>query len=238
VWLDASDTGTITSSGGDVSQWSDKSVNGRNFTQSSATAKPKTGTRTLNGKNVIDFDGSNDFLSCPSSTALFNYFHNSTGATLFIVGIVDDTATLKMILNNEGGTSANNGFRIRISATEQDNIIIRRGVSGTSNAAILDNITLTGGSGFYLTNKFDAGNATAANRLKISLNGGAFLGSNVDTGSASASNATYNLHLGIEANSLTSPWNGAFGEIIMYSGILSAGDITATQSYLATKWGI
>jgi hypothetical protein len=238
VWLDASDTGTITSSGGDVSQWSDKSVNGRNFTQSSATAKPKTGTRTLNGKNVIDFDGSNDFLSCPSSTALFNYFHNSTGATLFIVGIVDDTAASKALINNDGGSTVNSGFRFRITSTEQDNLVIRRGVAGTNNAVIQNNITLTGGSGFYLTNKFDAGNATAANRLKISLNGGAFLGSNVDTGSASASNASFDLHLGIISDLLLEPWNGAFGEIIMYSGILSAGDIADNQAYLAAKWGL
>jgi hypothetical protein len=236
VWLDASDTGTITSSGGDVSQWSDKSVNARNFTQSSATAKPKTGTRTLNGKNVIDFDGSNDFLSCPSSTALFNYFHNSTGATLFTVGIVDDTAANKMILSNSGGAVTDVGFRFRISSAERDNLIIRN-AAGTNAAADQDNITLSSGSGFYLTNKYDGGNATAANRLKISLNGGAFLGDNTLANAPSETNAADDLHLGIKAN-LTFPWNGAFGEIIMYSGILSNDDIAHNQAYLAAKWGI
>jgi hypothetical protein len=235
VWLDASDTSTITSSGGDVSQWSDKSVNARNFTQSSATAKPKTGTRTLNGKNVIDFDGSNDFLSCPSSTALFNYFHNSTGATLFTVGIVDDTAARKIIIDNEGGATANVGIRFRVSETEKSTVQIMRAGAAIQ---IVDTITLTGGSGFYLTNKFDGGNATAANRLKISLNGGGFLGSNTTADAPSGSNATYNMHIGIEANTLAEPWNGAFGEIIMYSGILSAGDIALNQAYLAAKWGL
>jgi hypothetical protein len=236
VWLDASDTGTITSSGsGDVSQWSDKSVNARNFTQSSGTAKPKTGTRTLNGKNVIDFDGTNDFLSCPSSTALFNYFHNSTGATVFTVGIVDDTAANKMILSNSGG-STDVGFRLRISSAERDNLMIRN-AAGTNVAQDQDNITLSSGSGFYLTNKYDGGNATAANRLKISLNGGAFLGDNTVANAPSETNAADDLHLGIKA-SLIWPWNGAFGEIIMYSGILSNDDIAHNQAYLAAKWGI
>jgi len=238
VWLDASDTGTITSSGGDVSQWSDKSVNGRNFTQSSATAKPKTGTRTLNGKNVIDFDGTNDFLSCPSSTTLFNYLHNPTGATLFIVGIVDDNAASKTILNNEGASSANRGIRYFIKNTEQDFVGVRRGVNGTDAAEIENNITLTGGSGFYITNKFDSNNATAANRLKISLNGAAFVGTNIQTDSATTGNATFNLHMGIGADSLFAPWDGAFGEFLFYSGILSAQDIADNQSYLKNKWGL
>jgi hypothetical protein len=55
-WWDASDAGSITESGGLVSQWNDKSTAGNHATASS-TARPTTGTRSLNGKNVIDFDG-------------------------------------------------------------------------------------------------------------------------------------------------------------------------------------
>lgn len=238
VWLDASDTATITSSGGDVSQWSDKSVNGRNFTQSSATAKPKTGTRTLNGKNVIDFDGTNDYLLCSSSTSFFNYFHTSTGGTMFIVGIVDDNAIAKTLFNNEGGASTSKGFRYFISSAEKEFVGIRRGVSGTDAAEIADNVTFTPGSGFYVVNKFDAGNATAANRLKISLDGGAFLGNNTLSNSAAVGNATYDLHLGIVASGLSAPFDGAFGEVLFYSGILSDADIQLNQSYLANKWGL
>lgn len=62
LWLDASDTTTITESGGAVSQWNDKSGNSRNFTQAVGISQPTTGTRTLNGLNVLDFDGSNHFL--------------------------------------------------------------------------------------------------------------------------------------------------------------------------------
>jgi hypothetical protein len=59
LWLDASDTSTITESGGAVSQWDDKSGNGYNLTQGTAAAQPKSGTATLNGLNVIEYDGAN-----------------------------------------------------------------------------------------------------------------------------------------------------------------------------------
>ena len=56
LWLDASDASTITDSGGSVSQWDDKSGNSANATQGTGSKQPTTGTRTLNGLNVIDFD--------------------------------------------------------------------------------------------------------------------------------------------------------------------------------------
>lgn len=55
LWLDASDTATITSSGGAVSQWDDKSGGTRHVVQTTAGKKPTTGTVTQNGRNVLDF---------------------------------------------------------------------------------------------------------------------------------------------------------------------------------------
>src|SRR5215471_15318108 len=49
AWWDASDTTTITASGGAVSQWNDKSATGCHLTQSTGGRQPSTGTRTLNG---------------------------------------------------------------------------------------------------------------------------------------------------------------------------------------------
>jgi|DEB0MinimDraft_6_1074348.scaffolds.fasta_scaffold16219_4 hypothetical protein len=55
LWLDAADTGTITESGGAVSQWNDKSGNGRNFTQSTAILQPIYSNAGLNGLPAISF---------------------------------------------------------------------------------------------------------------------------------------------------------------------------------------
>lgn len=62
LWLDASDAATITSSGGLVSQWSDKSTGAKHAT-ATGTARPTTGATTQNGLNVLDFEGTNNIMS-------------------------------------------------------------------------------------------------------------------------------------------------------------------------------
>jgi len=63
VWLDATDPATIIDDGSFVSAWGDKSsqeVN--NAFQFTGCKQPTTGTDTINGRNVIKFDGINDLL--------------------------------------------------------------------------------------------------------------------------------------------------------------------------------
>ena len=67
LWLDAQDASTITDSLGFVSQWDDKSGNGRNLTQATASQQPRTGVDTLNGRNTIKFDGQTDVMSTLSN---------------------------------------------------------------------------------------------------------------------------------------------------------------------------
>ena len=57
LWLDAYDEDTITESGGAVSQWDDKSGEDNHATQTTEADKPTTGSRLLNGYNVLDFEG-------------------------------------------------------------------------------------------------------------------------------------------------------------------------------------
>ena len=76
LWLDADDASTITLNGGNVSQWSDKSGNARHATQASASAQPAYVAAGLNGKPIVSFDGTSDFLSVEQ----FNVI------TVFLVG--------------------------------------------------------------------------------------------------------------------------------------------------------
>lgn len=58
LWLDANDANTITLNGTTVSQWNDKSGNGRNATQATAASQPTyeaAGSSTL--KPALSFDG-------------------------------------------------------------------------------------------------------------------------------------------------------------------------------------
>ena len=57
LWLDADDASTITLNGSTVSQWDDKSGNSRHVTQSTSANQPSYTTRTLDGKQVVEFSG-------------------------------------------------------------------------------------------------------------------------------------------------------------------------------------
>lgn len=92
LWLDAADTATITESGGAVSQWDDKSGNGNHVTQGTAAAQPTTGTRTINGVNVLNFDGVNDVLS--------NSLVTTQPTTSFVVGQFDSIGARDGLIGN------------------------------------------------------------------------------------------------------------------------------------------
>jgi hypothetical protein len=55
LWLDAADASTVTTVSGAVSQWNDKSGNGRNATQATAANRPVLSSNQLNGLPVVTF---------------------------------------------------------------------------------------------------------------------------------------------------------------------------------------
>lgn len=93
----ADDAASIASSATAVSQWNDVSGNGRHLVQATSTNQPKTGTRTLNGRNVIDFDGSNDFLKSSAWTL-------AQPLTYFVVAETDVAGNQLVIDRGTSGT--------------------------------------------------------------------------------------------------------------------------------------
>jgi len=89
LWLDAADASTITTVDGAVSQWNDKSGNGRNLSQSTAAARPIYTSNGLNSKNILTFESGDHFgtrsmpnaaneivLYCVLSPTLISAYHN------------------------------------------------------------------------------------------------------------------------------------------------------------------
>jgi hypothetical protein len=69
VWYDADDAGTIVLNGFTVSQWNDKSGNGRNASQATTANQPTYKALGWQGRRAeITFDGSNDSLTFLSAT--------------------------------------------------------------------------------------------------------------------------------------------------------------------------
>jgi hypothetical protein len=152
VWLDASDTSTITEVGGAVSQWDDKSGNNNNVVQANAAAQPTTGTRTINSLNVIDFDGSDGMPTASASNIL-------QPNTVFLV-FETDVNTLQYVFDSRASVSARHffafdtdytieaGTAISGGTTDFDPHIARIVYNGASSSLFIDAVsTISGNAG-------------------------------------------------------------------------------------------
>lgn len=231
LWLDAADTSTISVSGSAVTQWTDKSASAYAFTQGTAANRPSSGTRTLNSKNVIDFDGSDDRLGSTAASSTWTFLHNTSGSTWFVVLVPDSTSTSQIVFDTNGAFGDQNGVWHLITSGGNHNWKVTSSV----NVAEVSDTAAT--SGVLYTIKSDPGNATAANRMKYYKNNGAASGTNVATGTASSGNPYETLQLG--ATGATGlPFNGALAEILLYPSLLSDANREKTRDYLIEKWGL
>jgi beta-glucanase (GH16 family) len=112
AWYDAADAASIAQSGGLVSQWSDKSGHEYHVTQTNSTMKPTTGTRTIKGINVLDFDGGDD-LAIASRLGL----PANPDMMVFVVHVADSAAGRLCKVGDSGnyglGPSTYQGFSWR-----------------------------------------------------------------------------------------------------------------------------
>lgn len=243
LWLDASDATTFTySSGTVVSQWTDKSTNGYQFTNSSTSAQPSR-SGTQNSLSTVVFDGSNDTLyeSTKSKTA-FKYLHDGSGGTIFFVKKLTSTASVELYVmgtcTETGGTQK--GFFAGGHYPPGGNTY--GGIAlGTLGSNIFNDTTYTNNTWEVRTFKSDPNNATTGNKYPSFLN----LGSQVNSTAANftgASTANSSGWLGIGAvndgTNIRYYFNGEIAEILFYPSVLSNGNKDAVVTYLKTKWGI
>ena len=204
LWLDASDTSTITESGGSVSQWDDKSGNGNDVTQGTAALQPTTGTRTLNGLNVLDF------------------IDDRLGGT-FAGGNIAQPFTLVAVATSDLATA---GYRYIAHGDSPSSYL---GFIGSANLALGGGVVLTSSTGGTDPHIIVATANSTSSLIRVD--------GNETTGDAGT--RAFNTPFGIGAFSTpASYWDGTIAEIIVVDGTLTADQITATESYLASKWGI
>ena len=245
LWLDASDATTITTSSGLVDQVNDKSGNGRNFA-SSSTARPTYSTNTLNGLAVFTYSGT-QWLTSSDAASTWNFLHDTTGASIFVVykaGNTSDPNALLSPLGNGAASSATVGFYCayddRVSASRNDNFqaAVYRGASGTFvSSNVIGNATHPANTACQISVVLDNANATAADRNRVRINGGAEYANNTQTGAASTGNATHTLQVGAGGNNQT-PLIGYIAEIVITSGQVTSADRERIEGYLAHKWGL
>lgn len=244
LWLDASDLSTITLNGSNVSEWRDKSGAGAPAAaQGTAASQPAYDASGLNGRGTIDF-ATTRVMVFGSSTASFNYLHNSTGGTVFIVirpGDSSDPNVYAPFLMNNADTSANTGISLvfddRVSASRNNALVavVNRGVSGAQTAAIIpSNFFATANAYCVLSVAYDCGNATASSRLRAYLNGTVNATTNTVTNAAATGNASTNMTIG----SVGGGTRAAVAEMLFYQGVLSTSRRRTVEGYLGKKYGI
>jgi|GEM_PF-2647792 len=220
AWYDASDSGTLTETGGAISQWDDKSGNGLNL-QASASQEPINGTTTINGTNAIDFDGNNDQMSTSS-----NPFGSAVSDALVImVHKVNNDSDQGTIFTLTGSDAS--GSRWQSHAPYNGTAYFDCGGTGSANRINTNYGTDTGDNvlvSFY--------GSTTDNVQQIFKNGSLLIG---DTSGHSV-NTVGNLFLGSGANSAYQ--DTTIGEVIIINGTVSLEDRQNLEGYLAHKWGL
>jgi hypothetical protein len=225
LWLDASDAATITSSGGLVSTWADKSGGGNNANQATGTKQPTTGSTTQNGKNVLAFDGTSDYMvsNCGVSANALTMFvvANKTAA-----GGAGNTYSRVVSFANSGNAN-DYGYNSSILFAYSQGLN-----AGYNPSAYAYSNSATSG----LQNQYNQANASGlrVNGTSVSIYNNAL--SNTSTyGSISLSNDR--VGLGNSFNGLADAYlNGWIAEVLVYNVSLTDTQVTNTLAYLKTKW--
>jgi hypothetical protein len=216
LWLDAADVSTIAS---DVSEWRDKSgVGNKKFVQPAVNDRPLSGTETMNGKNVLRFDGNSDFMTC--TDPFLTGTGNGLPFSLFIVQRIIAATNFGMTYTTGGGLE----FRQNASTgAMQVNVDIATTVhSFTGSSVGVDEIVAL---------IFPSG---ATNNL-FYQRGTAQTLSGSTQGKPSTSTATHTIG---RRTGGTIPANVRIAEIIAYQAQLTDLQRKAVESYLGKKWGI
>ena len=225
AWYDASDTSSITHSSNAVSQWSDKTSNGYHLT-ASGTRQPATNTVSINSLNVIDFDGSSDFMN---NTALGTLLAGEDKAfSVFIVHQLS-SATIKQQLWSVCSTSNN----YPLNQTFFHNNLVYRSIRSTSNQTVTK--TFSFGSGTKLLSTILTGTTVSDyyNGSLVVYDGGA------DNVNDVSSLATNNFAIGAQGRAIPGNYmDGSIAEMIIYDRAVTSSERTQIETYLNDKWSI
>lgn len=218
LWLDASDTATITDTG--TFTWADKRANGLSGIQPTAGQKPVSGTRTINSLNVLDFDGVDDHLLLPSGL----YGITNGPNTLMVVCALDNVSTQQRIL--WGATATVGEIRYGLDVYSGGLQVLRANNSTLSNYA----------------EKSSIGTSTDARLLTMFRNGTdieVFHNGGVPATSTTGINGTLTwMGIGSGGPTISVPTNGVIAEILLWDRVLTDTEAENVGAYLKVKWNL
>lgn len=223
VWLRA-DSLVVKDVNDNVSSWNNSMAGGASFTQGTATLQPKWTANVLNGKPVIRFDGSNDFLSAGD-----NYDIGTNSRSVFIV-CRSNNPTLGTFYAKSLAAGQPNRMAFRC---------ISSGLDLFHHDNVLQSINLNPAPSGY--NLYSNTINRASQNVKL-YKSGTQIGSTITgiQGSAYNFNSTYRFLLGAYNNATDAGeinfLNGDIAEIIMYDNALPDSSRQKVEQYLRLKY--
>jgi hypothetical protein len=213
LWLDAADASTVTISTG-VSVWADKSGNGRNASQATGGKQPAYSS-TINGKNVVTFQGTDDTMQIGANAAF-----NATSQTIIIVARQNANANQALWYKADSNSAVGVITRYRTANVfwhyqKSDGTAETLAVANTnSNVNVFATVLEPANqSGFVNGTPVSTANVTTA----YDNNSGPWLGSRRDVGEY---------------------LQGDIAEVLFWNRALTAAERDRVQKYLGKKWGI
>lgn len=208
----------VGSDGDAVGTWSDSSGNGRDMTQGTAGYKPLYKTNIRNGRPVMRFDGTDDYLAASTQ---FQPVANK--ATVFYVLMQTSVASTTIWSNTTTGNGSGNTF-INNGGTQAIRIY-RGGNYYDTNTGVGANTWA-----YYTTILRSSSTLTGTATLRIN-------GSTISTSSSFGTGNSPNLNMQIGTGP-ASWFNGDIAEILFCDGELTSLMYIQVETYLKKKYGL
>jgi len=228
LWLDASDASTLyqssggslaTSDGDPIGYWGDKSGGLKNAVQASGTNKPALKLSILNSRPVVRFDGVNDFLSNSMQWA------NSAFTIITVTKRASGSNYPAFVSEYSGTTDGYLAFGLDPSSYLS--------IHKTGLATSASNLVQTAGT-FFIQSAQSSGISSGNISVEVKSNGVSASSALTLTGLSTNSSTNF----GASKNGTADFLNGDIAEIIVYSSVLSAGNLASVFNYLREKWGV
>lgn len=248
LWLDAADAATVTTVSNAVSQWVDKSGNGRNAVQHHGGNRPAYELAAQNGLNAVRFTAASQHFLAAGTNSTWNFLHDGTSSAVFIVSRCQSTSTdpnvANTYLSTGGAASYNTGYWVayddqaQFSRNNGLSVRIARGQTGNHSSFDHTNDKITPGTYHLISSYIDADNAAAGSRTVQRVDGETPFSSNIVTTAPIASDSSSALYLGRDIAGASLDFTGDICEILIFNTQPDTDTRQKLEGYLAHKWGI
>ena len=217
LWLDAADASTITLNGSTVSQWRDKSGNGRHVAQATATKQPTYTLAAQNSLNVLSFDGNNRSLFASSGVINIPQPFSRFVAGQFLV-----KANQSILIDSD----TNNTQCLFYNGEVGTNWVVANGIAPTFKSYSYGTRDFLSHQHSHIVNDAQSYWGIDGSSLTGPLDGGPGGQAGVRIGQVRTELST------------SYAFNGRVFEIVLLSGVASETDRQKLEGYLAHKWGL